>query len=242
MLQNLDHVVTEWVLSLGWPLDGLLRILAAAVAGGLVGLERELRGRQAGFRTYLLVCMGSAIVMVVSTRFASFPFNPPALTSINVDPARIAYGVMTGIGFLGAGVIVHGKGSVRGLTTAAGIWCIAGVGLALGFGLVVFGMLSAILIVFALWVLDYVEEALPKVRYRTVTIRTLWRPNCISDCVRRFKQAGFKIIDVRFDRNENLTSVDVHMHICFLNIEQYINFEREMEGDTVYQLMATREL
>lgn len=241
-LQQFDQNVVSWANSLGWPIEGFLRILSAAVAGGLVGLERELRGRQAGFRTYMLVCIGSAVVMVVSTRFAVTQFSAPSNTNINVDPARIAYGVMTGIGFLGAGVIVHGKGSVRGLTTAAGIWCIAGVGLALGFGLYVFGLAAAILMVIALWLLDYVEEALPKVRYRTVTVRTTWRPGCIGDCVQRFKKAGFKIIDVRFDRLDAMHAVDVHMHICFLNIEQYINFERELEGDTVYQLMATREV
>ena len=240
-LQQFDQTFTQWATSLEWPLEGLLRLLSAITAGGLVGLERELRGRQAGFRTYMLVCLGSCVVMVVSTRFAHFQFHAPPGTNINVDPARIAYGVMTGIGFLGAGVIVHGKGSVRGLTTAAGIWCIAGVGLAIGFGLYLFGLLAAILMLIALWLLDYVEDALPKVRYRTVTLRTDWRTNCISDCVKRFKKAGFKIIDVRFDRADDLKDVDVHMHICFLNIEQYINFERELEGDTVYQLMATRE-
>jgi len=240
-IQQYDQSFTTWATNLGWPVEGILRILTAAVAGGLVGLERELRGRQAGFRTYMLVCLGSAVVMVVSTRFASFQFQPPVGTNINVDPARIAYGVMTGIGFLGAGVIVHGKGSVRGLTTAAGIWCIAGVGLAIGFGLYLFGMMAAVLMLIALWLLDYVEEALPKVRYRTITLRTDWRPNCISDCVLRFKRAGFKIIDVRFDRSDDLKHVDVHMQICFLNIHQYITFERELEGDTVYQLMATRE-
>jgi len=240
-LQQLDHSFTAWANSLQWPLEGLLRLLTAIAAGGLVGLERELRGRQAGFRTYMLVCLGSAVVMVVSTRFASFQFHAPAGTHITVDPARIAYGVMTGIGFLGAGVIVHGKGSVRGLTTAAGIWCIAAGGLAIGFGLYFFGLMAALLMLFTLWLLDYVEDALPKVRYRTVLVRTDWRPKCISDCVQRFKNAGFKIIDVRFERADELAHVQIHMHICFLNIDQYINFERELEGDTVYQLMATRE-
>lgn len=242
ILQQVDQSFTNWAMSLGWPVEGLLRLIAAAVAGGLVGLERELRGRQAGFRTYMLVAVGSAAVMVVSTRFAFFGWIPPAGVNITVDPARIAYGVMTGIGFLGAGVIVHSKGTVRGLTTAAGIWCMAGVGLAMGFGLYVFGLLAAIMMVIALWLLDHVEGVLPKLRYRTVTIRTEWRKNCINDCVSKFKEAGFKIVDVRFDRSDDLKNVDVHLLICFLNVDQYLSFERAMEDDTVYKLMSTKEL
>lgn len=235
-------MLSGWAQSLGWPVEGLVRLLVAAIAGGIVGLEREVRGRQAGFRTYLLVCMGSACVMVVSTRFAYFHWTPNPATQVNIDPARIAYGVMTGIGFLGAGVIVHSKGSVRGLTTAAGIWCIAGVGLAVGFGLYLFGLMASVLMVVALWLLDYVEAAIPKLRYRTVTVRTAWRSNCVRDTVARFKNAGFKIIDVRFNRDDDLASVNIDLHIAFRSIDHYISFEREMEGDTVYQLMCTREL
>src|SRR3982751_5325636 len=109
------------------------RILLAAIFGGLIGLEREVRGRQAGFRTYILVCVGSALVMVVSIQFAAHQWTAQSANqgiNINIDPARIAYGVMTGIGFLGAGAIVHAQGGlVRGLTTAAALWCVAAVGL-----------------------------------------------------------------------------------------------------------------
>ena len=97
-----------------WPAEYVARLLLACVCGGLIGLERELRGRQAGFRTNLLVCVGSALTMLISITFASrsWPHDPDV--TIRIDPARIAYGIMTGVGFLGAGTIVK-----NGSTSAA---------------------------------------------------------------------------------------------------------------------------
>src|SRR5438874_10838286 len=102
--------IHQWLAGLSPPVEAFVRLILAGVMGGLVGIERELRGRQAGFRTYLLVCVGSALVMIVSAQMAIHPWQAQTKNegvNINVDPARIAYGVMTGIGFLGAGVIVH---------------------------------------------------------------------------------------------------------------------------------------
>jgi putative Mg2+ transporter-C (MgtC) family protein len=241
-LDQFENWFSNIAAGLGWPAEGLLRLLVAAVAGGMVGLEREFRGRQAGFRTYLLVALGSAVVMVLSMRLAMKDWSHAGNYIVSVDPGRIAYGVMTGIGFLGAGTILHTKGSVRGLTTAAGIWCVAAVGLAIGMGLYTFGLLGAVLIVAALWLLDYVEDVLPKMRYRTVTVRTAWRPNCIADTVKRFKAAGLRVIDASFERRDNLLEADIHLRICFLSSDSYYSLERELEGDKVYELIATREL
>src|SRR5437870_3361161 len=105
-----DASISQWISSFGGPWEQLLRLILAGIAGGLVGLEREMRGRQAGFRTYLLVCLGSALVMLVSVEFAVHRWTaqtPNQGVNINIDPARIAYGVMTGVGFLGAGAILH---------------------------------------------------------------------------------------------------------------------------------------
>src|SRR5438477_7971916 len=101
-IDTLDAVMKSWSGSLGSPAEGVLRLVLAAIAGGLIGLEREIHGRQAGFRTNMLVCIGSALVMLVSIQFASHPWQPQPGVNINVDPARIAYGVMSGVGFLGA--------------------------------------------------------------------------------------------------------------------------------------------
>src|SRR5690606_4850871 len=94
---------------LGWPAEALFRLALAAVAGGVVGLEREVRVKHAGFRTLMLVCVGSALVMIVSVHFArvAWPGQLAENVRLSVDPGRIAYGVMTGVGFLGAGTIIQ---------------------------------------------------------------------------------------------------------------------------------------
>ena len=111
----------------------ILRLLAAVAAGGVVGLERTYHGRPAGFRTHTLVCTASALLMLV-TVYESHWFTAGAAQRVVVDPTRMAQGIMTGIGFLGAGVIVREGLSVRGLTTAASIWITAAIGILVGIG------------------------------------------------------------------------------------------------------------
>ena len=99
--------------------DFLYPLLAAVVAGGLIGLEREWRGRAAGFRTHILVCLASALLMQASMQQADWHFELIAGQRIVADPARMAHGILTGIGFLCAGVIFRAGFSIHGLTTAA---------------------------------------------------------------------------------------------------------------------------
>lgn len=108
----------------------VIRLIVGAVLGGLVGFERERHNRRiAGFRTHILVCVGSTLIMLTSIYiFELYGKNVPA------DPGRIAAGVITGIGFLGAGTIIRSSASITGLTTAASLWTISGIGLAVGCG------------------------------------------------------------------------------------------------------------
>lgn len=129
-----------------------IRLLTALGFGGLIGLEREVHGSDAGLRTHILVCLGSSLVMVVSILMASqFP---------GTDPARISAQVVSGIGFLGAGSILRSATSVRGLTTAASIWAVAGIGLAAGAGYYSSAAIASILILVTLWLLRFIEKAL----------------------------------------------------------------------------------
>lgn len=126
-------------------IDIAIRLITAMFLGGLIGFERERLGKEAGIRTYALVCLGSALVMVVSVEIHRI-FHGTA----EVDPSRIAAQVVTGIGFIGAGAIIRSAEKIRGLTTAAGIWTAAGIGLACGVGLYVPAVLAT---VFALVIL-----------------------------------------------------------------------------------------
>ena len=107
----------------------ILRLIVATLFGGLIGLERESHKRPAGFRTHILVCIGSALVMMIS-QYAFLEFSG----KLGYDPGRIAAQVISGIGFLGAGTILREGSTIKGLTTAASLWVVAGIGLAVGTG------------------------------------------------------------------------------------------------------------
>jgi putative Mg2+ transporter-C (MgtC) family protein len=121
------HFLSAAAPTLAWP-HVLLRLSVAAGLGGAIGAERELRERQAGLRTHLVVCVGSALFTLVS----AYGFHEFATS--RVDPTRIAAQIVSGIGFLGAGAIIRQGLSVRGLTTAATLWLVAGIGMAAGAG------------------------------------------------------------------------------------------------------------
>src|SRR5215212_177631 len=216
-----DSAINQWFLSLGPPVEDLARMLLAAIFGGMVGIEREVRGRQAGFRTCLLVCVGSALVMLVSIEFAKqiWPHQPNV--NINIDPARIAYGVMTGIGFLCAGVIIKGDSGVRGLTTAAGMWCVAAIGLSIGFGMYSISTLATVLVVTALWVLDYFGNLLPKTKHRKICVRCKYQLDCVQKAIGFVEQAGVKAAGTSFQRADDLANVDVEIRIAFKRDEAY---------------------
>ena len=237
-----DSIIRNWGAQYSWPAEYAVRLLFAMVAGGLVGIERELRGRQAGFRTNILVCVGSCLVMIVSISFASRAWPHEGNVNVNVDPARIAYGVMTGIGFLGAGTIVKSGVAVRGLTTAAAMWCVAAVGMAAGFGMYTLTLIATVMIVTALWVLDYFESMVPKWRYRTVVVRRKWKPLVIAETIERFKKAGLRVIDASMERSyQDLQHTTINVRCAFVRAKKYYDLERQLESDPDYDILATRE-
>jgi putative Mg2+ transporter-C (MgtC) family protein len=148
----------------------VLRLLLGALLGGIIGFERQHHGRPAGFRTHLLVCTASVLVMLISEYFH---FRQPFDSSyVRVDPGRIAAGAITGIGFLGAGVIVRAGVSVHGLTTAACLWVVSAIGLALGSGLYLAAGLTFVITILTLWLLEKLERLMPSRLYRSFTVVT----------------------------------------------------------------------
>ena len=132
----------------------LLRGGFAIICGGIIGIERERRGKPAGFRTNTLICVGSTLYMLVSD------FVIQQLGIAGVDPTRIAAQVVTGIGFLGAGTIIQARGTIMGLTTAAGIWVVAAIGLIIGAGFPWIGLICSFMVLGTMTVLHKIEPHL----------------------------------------------------------------------------------
>jgi putative Mg2+ transporter-C (MgtC) family protein len=241
-VNDFDALIHAKLASQSWAVESVVELLLAAAAGGLVGLERELRGRQAGFRTNLLVCVGSALVMIVSTHVARSAWPHQPNVNINIDPARIAYGVMGGIGFLGAGTIIQHRGSVRGLTTAAGMWCVAALGLAAGLGMYAVTLTATLIVLAALWILDFFENMLPTTHFRTIRVRCRWQPGAIEQVVEWIKTFGFHVLDVHFERTEDLRDVDVAVGVAFRKKSILYDMEQKAQTETDFQVMALRQL
>ena len=140
----------------------VFRLFISAALGGLIGLERQLHRRAAGLRTHILVSMGSALIMLTSMYIFDIYKDKVAL-----DPARLAAGVITGIGFLGAGTIIRYGTEVRGLTTAASLWVVAAVGLATGCGFYVASVSTTLIVLLVLFALRSFEQKILNRRVST---------------------------------------------------------------------------
>ena len=154
-------------------LEIALRLALALLVGALIGLERSYHGRPAGFRTHALVCLSTALLMLV-TVFERFWFAGIARaegTSVTIDPTRMAQGIMTGIGFLGAGTIIKDGVSVRGLTTAASIWMTAAIGILIGIGFYWPALSASVLTLGTLSAFRWVERKIPAQYYAHLTAR-----------------------------------------------------------------------
>lgn len=157
-------------------MDGLaemiFQLLLSALLGGLIGLEREMHARAAGLRTHILVATGSTLIMIISQYMFTLYQDQTASTIVRLDPARIAAMTITGIGFLGAGTIIQSKEIIRGLTTAACLWIIAAVGLAVGCGLYLPALTTCAVALCALHLLHHVEHFLKRDWYRELVVLT----------------------------------------------------------------------
>src|SRR5437899_13089571 len=139
-----------------------IKLLLAALLGGIIGVEREIRDKPAGLRTNILICVGSTLFMSISTKVAQL---------LGGDPTRIAAQIISGIGFLGAGAVLHSHGFVLGLTTAATIWVVAGVGMALGPGMYLVAAFATAMRLVTLYFLSFLHD---KIKGRKTYSYALW--------------------------------------------------------------------
>jgi putative Mg2+ transporter-C (MgtC) family protein len=150
--------------------DYFLRLIVAAAIGGIVGIERDIKGKPAGMRTNMLMCVGSCLVMILSVEVAR-DAGPPA------DPARIAAQVVTGVGFIGAGMILRSRVSVIGLTSAATVWFISAIGLVVGYGNYALAGVAATLTILTLSGLNRLEKRIEKSRQLHIVRMHITGPN-----------------------------------------------------------------
>jgi len=147
----------------------ILRLALGALFGGVIGLERQINGRPAGFRTHLLVCVASVLLMEISMFYHHLGVMDPSY--IRVDPGRIAAGAITGIGFIGAGVIIKMGANVLGLTTAASLWMVSAIGFSVGAGFYIPASAAFGITIFSLFFLRLVERITPGIVFKSLVIK-----------------------------------------------------------------------
>lgn len=174
-----------------------LRLLLATVLGGIIGLQRESINRPAGFRTHTLVATGSALVMLVSI----YGFGTPSTVGLASDPARLAAQVVSGIGFLGAGTILKEGNTIRGLTTAASLWVVSGIGLAVGAGFFTGALVATVLVYVSLSSLGRLDKYLfHRSQYQSLSLWAVDRPGQLGRIASFVGQCNVSILNVRLRR------------------------------------------
>ncbi len=171
-----------------------LRLGLAVVIGGAVGFERESQNLPAGFRTHILVCVGATLIMMVS----AYGFTGPLAEM--ADPSRIAASVVTGIGFLGAGTILRQRGSIRGLTTAASLWAVSAIGLAVGIGFYLGSLLTTLIVLISLLVLGRLDRVfLSSRRVKRLSLQLPDRVGLMGEIANIFTDLNINILKIEMD-------------------------------------------
>lgn len=216
--------------------DFILRLLIAGAMGVCIGVEREYRSKEAGYRTHFLVALGSALLMIVS----QYGFGDVLATGlVRLDPSRIAAQVVSGIGFIGAGTIILQKQIVRGLTTAAGIWATSGIGLAIGAGMYGVGIAATVLVLLGLEALSFFFKSMG---LRNMIIEfTLTDKDDLKRVTSRFHEKGFIVVSYEMTEsasvNGEIYQVSMTVKARHMNEEALLlMFLNEFPGVTVTKL------
>ena len=192
-------------------LEMAFRMVAALVAGGLIGLERSHRGRPAGFRTHALVCLASSLLMLV-TAYEGHWFPRDSEARVILDPTRMAQGIMTGIGFVGAGAIIKEGFTVRGLTTAASIWITAAIGILAGIGFYFAAVVGTALTLGTLSAFRWIEARLPTETYALFMVRYARDASVDEDALRALVKAyGFSAYNLSYRLHGDADQIEYRM-------------------------------
>lgn len=189
-MREVEILLSEWEL--------LLRLVLSCILGGIIGYERQSRRKSAGLRTNVLVCLGSCLIMVMSVEMYQ-----EVEGKTNADPARLAAQVVSGIGFLGAGAIMKEGLSVTGLTTAACLWVVAGVGLAVGAGFYAGALISTALVFVTLGRLSRIDDWVDHEKNLSLNIHTVDRPGQLMRISRCLEDLQLRVRGVKVKADED---------------------------------------
>ncbi len=213
--------------------SSIFKLFLSLVLGGFVGIERKRKGQMAGVRTFALICMGSTLAMIVSAYI-------PIIYNLKVgDPARVAAQVISGVGFLGAGAILQNKGSIRGLTTAAGIWIVAALGLAIGVGLYWIAIITTAFILFTLIRLERYEHQVMSERSAKsiqIVVRSL-KINTV-DMSQIFKNYNIAVHDILLEYNYETQTAIITFDVLVKKSTDFEALFSEMKS--VYPLISVQ--
>jgi putative Mg2+ transporter-C (MgtC) family protein len=193
--------------------DMITRLLLASLLGGLIGLEREVHGRPAGFRTHLLVSLGACLFTIASIDFYRLYGNFSGTGPVGVDPARVAAQVVTGIGFLGAGAIIKEKASIRGLTTAACLWVAAAVGLACGSAMYHAAIVVTVLAVLSLLLLKKVENKLRRDTYVSIKVWSADLDGQLAGIEKLITDCRMEVLNVSIEKDVQNGVICLEFHV-----------------------------
>ena len=219
-------------------LEFIVRLAIAAVLGGVIGLAREYRAKEAGFRTHFLVALGSALFMILSMYGFDSMINGTA-QKLSYDPSRIASQVVPGIGFIGAGIIIFQKHVVKGLTTAAGLWVTSAIGLTCGAGMFVLAAATTVMVLMCLEALHFVSS-----RFATRSILLTFssdKQENIQIVLHKMRDAGIDIDSYEMQKNTNPKGIayQVSMEIK-VKRDQYqtriMQFMEKMDGVSIQNI------
>lgn len=190
----LEATIGQWEL--------LVRLLVACICGCIIGVERSFRQKEAGIRTHIILALGAALMMIVS-KYGFFDLAEMDMNSLRADGSRIASNIVTGISFLGAGVIFVRGGTIKGLTTAAGIWATAGVGMALGAGMYTIGISCTIGMIIIQIILHKFMPFSENMETNIISIKINEDSQGLEEITEQLTSAGIMVTGIRFKKQDN---------------------------------------
>ena len=223
----------EWLVL---DLTSLFRLIISCICGITIGFERKNRSKEAGIRTHCIVACASALMMIIS-KYGFYDLITQVADGVDIrlDPSRMAQGIVTGVGFLGAGMIYIQRGSIRGLTTASGIWATSGIGMAIGSGMYFIGIAATLVILLLQIFLHGKHRFMTQHKARTLKIYGIEKPEFQDYITERLSRINVGINEVSIRRNETNT-FDYTLYLDMPNEvrEETIIKEFDQDGQKCY--------